>query len=321
MVSSKYIFKSTDLAILVPTKDRPNKIQNLLNSLKAQTVSCGRIIIVDGGQSVGSIVISYTGHLPVEYYEVYPPGQIRQRNKAISLLDSRTSLAAFLDDDIILEPNAIESVILFWNNCEPETAGVSFNIVNNPPFKHSWLKSLIGMSSPEQGKILTSGYNVAISPVNKNIRAQWLCGGATVWRKEILDTFINKEVFSKWAICEDVNFSYPIGKQYPLYVCSDAKVRHEHVFDHKTKMKYLYYGKTVTLWRLYFVESNPELSRISFFWMLLWQIFARFFMGLFLLRLKDIQYGFGQIEGAVIGLTALFRKSGLLNILNENQDN
>jgi len=310
-------YKNTELAIIVPTKDRPQKIQDLLASIAAQTVSCGRIIVADGGNSVENIVMSFMDKLPVEYHAVFPPGQIRQRNKALSLLDDRTGLVAMFDDDIVLEPNAIEVMIEFWNNCKRETGGISFNIINNPPVKHSWLKAFVGMSSPKMGKILSSGYNVAISPVQNNIETQWLCGGATVWKKKILDKYINKEIDSKWAICEDVIFSYPIGKIYPLYVCAGAKVRHEHVYDHAAKRKHWYYGRTITLWRLYFVESHPELSRIFCIWMISWQIAARFVRGLLLLRHQEIQYALGQIEGVVLGLKAIYKDKDLLLLLNE----
>jgi glycosyltransferase involved in cell wall biosynthesis len=318
MINIKHKYYGSDLAIIVPTKDRPEKIVNLLNSLKNQSLCCGRIIIVDSGQNIKNIVGNFSETLPVEYHRSSVQGQIYQRNMGIFLIDDQTKLICSLDDDIVLEPDAIESMIHFWNNCEPETAGVSFNIINNPPFKHTWLKALIGMSTPQQGRVLSSGYNVAISPVNKNIKTQWLCGGATVWKKEILNRFVNMEVSSKWAICEDVIFSYPIGKKYPLYVCADAKVRHEHVYDHKAKMKYRYYGKTITLWRLYFVESHSELSRTLYFWMVLWQIIIRFLIGLLLLRPQEFQYGIGQIEGTLIGMRAIISRSSLLQILNEN---
>jgi len=306
-----------DLAIIVPTKDRPGKITDLLNSLKDQSLSCGRIIIVDSGQDIKNIVDGFSDALPVEYYRSSVQGQIFQRNMGISLLDDRTQLVCSLDDDIVVEPDAIEAMIRFWNNREPDTAGVSFNIINSPPFKHNWLKAFIGMSSPEQGRVLSSGYNVAHAPVAKDIKTQWLCGGATVWKKEILKKFINREVSSKWAICEDVIFSYPIGKIYPLYVCADAKVRHEHVYDHKAKMKYRYYGKTIVLWRLYFVESHPELSKALYFWMVFWQISIRLSAVIFLLRPREIEYAFGQIEGALTGLTALYKGKELSHLLNE----
>lgn len=311
-------YMAKDVAFIIPTKDRPEKLKNLIDSIAGQNEVCGRVIVVDGGKSVRDVVRGFSDRLPVEYYECHPPGQIRQRNMAISLLDDQTPLVGFLDDDIVLEPQALEAMLTFWNKCEPDTAGVSFNIVNNSPYRHSWMRAVIGMSSPQQGRVLRSGYNVATSPVDIDLKVQWLCGGATVWKREILQKFINKEVCSRWAICEDVIFSYPIGKRFPLYVCADAKVRHEHVYDHTAKMKYRYYGRTITLWRLYFVESHAELSRIFFLWMLLGQITARCISGIISFRISDIQYAIGQIEGAIIGLSALLRGLNLLSFLNED---
>jgi len=311
-------YSASDLAIVIPTKDRPAKIANLLASLVQQTVRCGRIIIVDSGEDLFEVVARFQEFLPIEYYRTSVQGQIHQRNRGLSLIEERTPLVCLLDDDIILDPYAFEAMISFWNNCELDTAGVSFNIVNMPRFKHTLLKSMIGMSSSKQGKVLLSGYNVFTSPVEQDIRTQWLCGGATVWKKKILDTYINKEIPSKWAICEDVIFSYPIGKRYPLYVCAGAKVRHEHVLDHKSKSKHRYYGRTITLWRLYFVESHAELSRVLYFWMLSWQILARCFAGLFLMRPQELQYGIGQMEGALAGLKAIFRRSSIFELLVED---
>ena len=318
MNKTKKTYTGQDVALIIPTKDRPEKVKNVLESIALQTISCGRLIVIDGGESVKNIVMGFSGRLPVEYYECHPPGQIRQRNMAISLLDDRTPLVGFLDDDIVLEPQALEAMLTFWNKSESDTAGVSFNIVNNPPYRHSWMRAVIGMSSPQQGRVLRSGYNVATSPVTSDLKTQWLCGGATVWKREILKKYTNKEVSSRWAICEDVIFSYPIGKKFPLYVCADARVRHEHVYDHTAKMKYRYYGRTVTLWRLYLVESHAELSRMFFLWMLLGQITARCISGITSFRISDIQYAVGQIEGAMIGLTGLLRGSNLLSFLNED---
>ena len=318
MNETKKTYIGHDIAFIIPTKDRPEKMKNVLESVASQTMSCCRLIVVDGGQSVKDIVMGFIDRLPVEYYECHPPGQIRQRNMALSLLDGRTPLVGFFDDDIVLEPLAIEAMITFWNKCEPDTAGVSFNIVNNPPYRHSWLKAVIGMSSPQQGQVLRSGYNVATSPVTSDLKTQWLCGGATVWRQEILKKFTNKEVSSRWAICEDVIFSYPIGKELPLYVCADAKVRHEHVYDHRVQQKHHYYGRTISLWRLYFVESHPELSRAVYFWMLTWQIVARCVLGVVTFQRSHLEYAAGQIEGGMLGLSALFRGSNLLSFLNED---
>lgn len=318
MNGTKGIYTGQDLAFIIPTKDRPEKVKNLLDSMANQTITCGRIIIVDGGQSVRDIVMSFSDSLPVEYYTCFPPGQIRQKNKGVSLLNDQTRLVGFLDDDIVLYPQALERMIIFWNWCEPDTAGVSFNIVNGPSYRYSWVKALMGMSSAKQGRVLRSGYNVPTTPADSHLKVQWLCGGATVWRREILNRFTGREIYSRWAICEDVIFSYPIGKEYPLHVCADAKVRHEHVYDHAAKMKYRYYGRTVTLWRLFFVESHVELSRMFFLWMLFAQICARLVMGIFSFRMRHIEYAIGQMEGAIRGLSALHRNVNLLSLLNED---
>jgi glycosyltransferase involved in cell wall biosynthesis len=310
-------YTGTDLALIIPTKDRPQKLRDLLDSLASQTMLCGRVIIVDGGDSIENIVLGFGDKLPVEYYECKPPGQIRQKNIGISLLDERTPLVGFLDDDIVLEPGALESLITCWTDSEPETAGISFNIINNPPHRHSVPLSLIGMSSPQQGRVLRSGYNVLTCPVVKNLRTQWLAGGATVWRQDILLKFRQKEIHSRWAICEDLIFSYPIGKKHPLYVCAAAKVRHEHVYDHRAKLKHLYYGRTITLWRFYFAQLNPEISRLFFLWMLFGQITARGIGGLLTFQMKHVQYALGQIEGLAIGSYALLRGLDLAAVLNE----
>ncbi len=317
MKKSRKKFGGKDFAFIVPTKDRPQKVRNLLESLKNQEVSAGRIIIIDGGESIKEIVLSFKDSLPIEYYSCHPPGQIRQRNQGISMIDDRTPLVGFLDDDIELEPGALEAILNHWNRSEPNTAGISFNIVNNKPLGLSFWGGLIGMGKSKQGRVLRSGYNVAISPVESDLKAQWLCGGATIWKKEIVETNTHREISSKWAISEDVIFSYPIGKNYPLYVCADAKVRHEHVFDHKVKKKHRYYGRTLSLWRLYFVTSHKELSRISFFLMLSGEVFARMAVGIFTLNFDHVQYALGQVQGAAIGIKSMIQGRALIEIINE----
>jgi len=76
------MYKSEDITFIIPTKDRPEKIINLLDSLVSQSHQVGRILIVDGGKSIKSIVAGYSKLIPVEYMECFPPGQIRQKNMA-----------------------------------------------------------------------------------------------------------------------------------------------------------------------------------------------------------------------------------------------
>ncbi len=311
-------YQSSSIAILVPTKDRPEKIRNLLESLVYQTVHVGQIIIVDGGKSIEPLVLSYLGSLPIEYYSCYPPGQIRQRNLGISKLKDDILLVATLDDDLVLFNDSIEKMLLFWNEgCPDETAGVSFNIVNCLPEKHNFLKGLMGLSGPNPGKVLKSGRNTPILNIKSDIQSEWLCGGATVWKKNILMENSFSEKNSKWASSEDLIFSYPIGKKFPLYVCSKAKVNHEHVYDHNIKHKFRYYGKTETLWLFYFVESNKNLSRLLFYWSQASLIIGRIFMGCITFNKRHFDFALGHMRAVIITLNSIIMKIPSELILNE----
>lgn len=321
MVRGK-IYSAADLAIVVPTKDRPEKMCNLLKSLAAQSMKCGRIIVVASGESIRKVIENFADFLPIEYYESELSGQIKQRNLGIRCLDSRTSLVATLDDDIILEAEAIEKMICFWNQCAPETVGIGFNIINEASHKHSWLRGLMGISTNEPGKILRSGWSTSICNIQYSIRSQWLNGGATVWKQEVLKNHPHKEIKSRWAVCEDLIFSYPIGKSYPLYICAEAKVIHDHVFDQKVPENiFRFRARSMMLWLLFFVDSNPELSKKSYYRAWFFLSLGYGIQALFAGKQRRQRFNscFGCIEGGLIGLNALIKRENMRLIL-ENQN-
>ena len=86
-------YVSTDLAIIIPTKDRPKEVKRLLKSIAELDCKVGRIIIIATGMDIQNVVMSFVNRIPVEYYSS-EPGQIKQRNKGISLLDDSTKLVA-----------------------------------------------------------------------------------------------------------------------------------------------------------------------------------------------------------------------------------
>jgi glycosyltransferase involved in cell wall biosynthesis len=298
MTLSPHPYMSRHLAVLVPTKDRPQKMRELLTSLAAQTAPVGRIIIVDGGASVRDVVMEFADRLPVEHHLCQPPGQIRQRNLGISLLHDRTPLVASLDDDIVLESDAVASMIAFWNRAEPETAGVSFNIINGPSEQRSWIRERFFVTAGVPGRVLPSGLTSSNCAVITDVRAQWLCGGATVWKLDILRGSTHREIQAKWAIAEDAIFSYPIGKRFPLYVCAAARVRHEHVFDYRVKTPHRFHGYTQTTWVFYFVRNNPDLSSAAFFWMVVGTALGRVLGGVLMRDTGRLQFAVGQLHGA-----------------------
>ena len=315
MNTNRDTYTGQDVAFIIPTRDRPKKIRNLLDSLAQQSIACSRVIIVDGGKSVEELVIDYRDVLPVEYYRCTPPAQIRQRSMGIAKLDGRTRLVGFLDDDLVMEQDALQKMIEFWNHVEPDTAGVGFNIVNSPPLPCSRLLCLLLMTSPVKGRVLPSGRNTAISNLTTDIRTQWLGGGYTVWKREILEQFPQENLDTRWATGEDLRFSYPIHKRYPLFVCAGAKVRHEHIYDQAPNENiYRYRGRKESLAVCHFVESHREFSRIACLWMLTGTAFARLVYGWARFLPEKLGYARGQVEAIIIYLKSLL---GYTNLRSE----
>lgn len=308
-------YSCNDLAIIIPTKDRPKKILELLESIALQKNRAKRIIIVASGQNISDIVSSFSSRLSVEYYHTNLYGQLIQRNIAIDKLDQSTRLVCFFDDDLVLEEDALENMISFWNESDKDTAGVSFNVINNPEHKCSTIQRILNLSVPEQGKVLKSGMTTPCSPTEKDIRTQWLCGGATVWRQEIIKKYPQNKIKAKWAIAEDLVYSYPIGKKYPLYVSSKSCVRHEHVFDYVDSEREYFHGMVQTLWWFYFVESNEDLSRTLFIFVTITKIIGRSLLGILTSDKNRVKFSVGQSQGLFLSLKALLRGQDLMGLL------
>ena len=311
-------YVSKDLAIVIPTKDRPKEIICLLNSIVELDSKVGRIIIVASGQDICELVMKFYGELPVEYH-YSEPGQIKQRNKGISYLDSSTKLVATIDDDMCFSKTAISEMIKFWNKVEPETAGVGFNITNLPNHKHTWLRGLFDLSVPEPGKVLDSGANTSITNAKESFRSEWLNGGGTVWRQKILKEFPHQEILSKWAVGEDLIYSYPIGQKLPLYVCASATIETEVVELTRESPKIcLYRARTNFLWGLYFVQKNSQLSIFKFFKRKLAENIWFIFKGFSNLELQRIYMSLGILSGLILSLNCIIKKQNIIEIIEKN---
>ena len=298
-------YSGRDLALLVPTKDRPEHVRGLLESLAAQTIRCGRVLVVATGTNISHVVESFRDRLPVEYFHSETPGQIHQRNLGLSQLDERTPLIGFLDDDVVIEPEALERMIECWNRIEEDSAGVGFNIVNAPPYRPSWLARLF-LGDPGPGRVLASGYNTRIDAIDHDLRAQWLSGGATVWKRAIIAEYRQPALKTRWAIGEDVRFSYPVGKAHPLYVCAAARMHLVPTIDQAPPdTVHRYRGRKGALAAFYFVTLHPELSRTACLARLTAKAAAQGLAALVCGDRAGVQNSIGQAEAIGICLRAL----------------
>ena len=267
------------LAFVVPTRNRPADLRRMLRSVEAQSTVADEIILVDGGdpgQTVADVPAEFPG-LALRYLRIYPPGLSKQRNAGMDAVSSDMTLAGYIDDDIVFEPGAIEAMLAFWEHAGPDVGGATFNIVNNDRRRVFAIQKLFLLSSDDRGRFLRSGFETPLWPVTETLWTQWLCGGATIWRRDITREIPYDEWFEGTGYLEDVDFSYRVSRKYRLAIVGEARLLHLSYPIRKDR-NYLF-GTWQAVNRMYFVRKNGEFSRLSCYWALTGQILFHLLLG------------------------------------------
>lgn len=264
------------IAFVIATKDRPKELPRLLESLESQTLLPAQVIVVDGSEEPVKEVLDGFPNLKMKYLRCLPPSGTRQRNLGVRAVDSSIHLIGFLDDDVVLESDAVEKMYSFWDKVGGDVVGASLNMVNHPPLyastlKNSFLISRLNLYSDKRGRVPKSGFQTMIGKVKETIFTEWLPTTASVWRRETLAKIKFDEWFEGYSYLEDLDFSYRVGKKWKLGVVSDAKFYHYP--SSKGRGNWFEFGKREVINRIYFVRKNEELSLVSCFLAILGRIF------------------------------------------------
>lgn len=244
------------LALVVPTKDRPEDLRKLLRSVATQTRLPDQLIVVDGSNSEVRHVLDEFPALVAEYVRVFPPSLSEQRNAGMKRLRPDITLAGYLDDDIVLEADALALMIQFWDHADADIGGAAFNITNAPTANWVGIKQPFGIDSTIPGKVLASGFPASIGYRNSDTYTDWLYGGATVWRKEVIERFSYDEWFLGTGFLEDVDFSFTVRRLYRLAVVASARLAH---YSRPVKLENEWLlGKWQVVNRMYLVRKHKE---------------------------------------------------------------
>ena len=254
------------LAYVVPTKDRAQDLAKLFASLVRQTTMPDQIVIVDASDPPVQNVIEGFGSLPITYVREFPPSLARQRNSGMAALRKEITVAGYIDDDIELAPDATEKMVAFWRSAGPEVGGAAFTIANQP-LRHpvfSALSAFFMINSGRIGAVLPSGFPASITPQPQNIQTEWLYGGATLWRREVINEYRYDEWYLGHGYLEDLDFSYRVSRRYQLWVVADAKLSH---WPHPIRIeRNIDLGKQQMVNRVYFVRKMQCFGRLPVMW-------------------------------------------------------
>ncbi len=268
------------LAFIIATKDRQMELRRLLQSLQGQSWFPDEIIIVDASRepAIDRYAGGEAGVLTIKYARAERACLPAQRNQGVGLLGEDINLVCFLDDDIVFCPGSLQAMRDFWLSADAGIAGAVLNIVNEKkPTAGVFLKKLFVTGGPERGAVLWSGYNTLMCPASHDMVVQWLFGGATVWRRAIFKEFLFDDWFEGTGLCEDLDFSYRVGRKYRLHVVAGARV--EHLTGNSGRRRNVWFGRSQIKNRYYFVRKN-RLSVGLFLWASMGQLLENLVLGI-----------------------------------------
>lgn len=263
---------STALAFVIPTRNRRGDLSRMLGTLAAQTRQPDQVIVVDGSDPDQTIE-DVCGHFPglqIDYVRVFPPSLAAQRNAGMQVVRPEITVAGYLDDDLVLESTCVEAMARFWEAASPRVGGASFNITNVPRPPFSRVKGWFGLDGPRPGAVLPSGYQTMICPVDETIQTDWLFGGATMWRREVIRAYPYDEWFVGTGFMEDVDYSHAVRQQWELWVVADARLQH---LSAPIRREMFYrIGEWEVVNRLHIIRKHPHLSTRRFAWAVVGQM-------------------------------------------------
>jgi len=248
------------LGVIVPTKDRPDALRVMLRSLAGQSRPPTQVVVVDASaESAEMVVRSFEDELNITYQHHHPPSAAQQRNAGLAALQTDVSLVGVMDDDIVLEPDAVERMLTFWERAGEDVGGTAFNWLNAerralPGLKRSRLTAWMGLYSARPGGVAPSGWQAIADAVERTIPVEWLSSCAAVWRREMFDRFRFDPFFEGYSYLEDLEFSYTVGRAYRLFVVADAGFRHYPAEG--GRIGRFRFGRTEVRNRLYFVKKH-----------------------------------------------------------------
>lgn len=198
----------------------------MLASLVDQTKLPDQVIVVDGGGVAVPWCVAEFPNLQINYVRLLPPSLSAQRNAGMAMLRPEITHAGYLDDDVVLEPDAVLEMVAFWGAAEEKVGGAAFNVVKVMPSRDSAPRRRLSADVDGLGKVAPSGLVHEMGEVRENLETDWLCGGATVWRREVIESYSYDNWFQGTGFMEDVDYSYGVREHYRLFVVAAARLAH-----------------------------------------------------------------------------------------------
>jgi GT2 family glycosyltransferase len=206
------------------------------------------------------------------------PSAARQRNYGVERLPDSVGFVHFLDDDVTVHSGYFAALVRFLNR-RPSVAGVG-GYVDEPGSSAgdpSPAQRLFLQAAQIRGVVLPSGHTTSAQhvPLSHPIQTDWLSGCASTYRRAWLDRFRFDGQLVGYAPGEDLDLSYRIRQEAPLYVVPSASLTHHR--SSQGRLSTTEYHCLSLIHRYWFVRKNIDhpLRYPAFWWAVLGQLIAQ----------------------------------------------
>jgi GT2 family glycosyltransferase len=272
----------------VCTRDRPNDLATLLQTVLYQDYLPLEVIIVDDSlQHSAEIVVNLfsskfeSAGCSLKYVSGSGDGLPAARNLGVKIANGDVLL--FLDDDTLLSDKKTLKVIAEFFKKNGNALAVQPLITSpaNSERKNGLVSKLenaiykVLMLAYHKDDVLAvrrSGASIFPSNLTRVIKVQRLSGCCCCFRREIFRQFEFDTNLKRWGYMEDLDFSYRVYRKNPnsLYAIPYTKIVHKHTTEGRLTTKTTIYMSTIYWFYIFFKDifEASILNLIAFMWAL-----------------------------------------------------
>lgn len=268
-------YVSAQLAIVIPTKNRPDDLLVTIESVLNQSILPKQLIIIDqsaeedGYRQVSMRCEALPSHIREDFDLLYVrdtaiTGGSEARNRGLALVG--TKIVLFLDDDVILESDFNERILEAYRE-RPEAGGVAGIITNpwsNPFALQCWMDTFM------VGPFRDDSHPVCLRPPQSTetapIKVRRLTGCLMSFPVEAIRSVRFDENLAGRCDGEDIDFCVHVWPRH-LFIAPRARLIHKRSPVSRFQEGWLA-RHSRTMWYLYQRNWSTRLRyKLCFFWL------------------------------------------------------
>lgn len=218
-------------SIIICTRNRKQDLLQCLPSLAAQIYRSFELIIVDSSDVPMSqdaeCVQAMSQFKPHLTYLHSAPGLTMQRNKGIEV--ARGEIIYFFDDDVVLEPNYLETMQETFTTHTTFVGGMGSIINMQLPIPRIWRffhQFFLLQRDYASGKFTLSGMPTHAYGNQHFMHVAVLGGCCMAFRKSALNKHRFDEKLERYAYMEDADISWRVSQEGPFFYQPVARLYH-----------------------------------------------------------------------------------------------